>query len=129
MPLEYVRQEATGSPLTIYAASKIEGERAAWAWVKENKPHFIFNSVLPNLSVSDHNFRQQMTYSSSVVISHSAFRSSLTTTFTTRKQIGRVLHPEIYGSSGRAVAELVNGKAQILQAGPGEPFPLLSNIL
>ncbi|KAL7909518.1 NAD(P)-binding protein [Trichoderma velutinum] len=31
-----------------YAASKTEGERAAWNWVKENKPDFVLNTVLPN---------------------------------------------------------------------------------
>lgn len=38
-------------PLAVYAASKTEGERAAWKWVEENKPHFVFNSVLPNMNV------------------------------------------------------------------------------
>ncbi|KAM6488153.1 hypothetical protein HDV62DRAFT_396791 [Trichoderma sp. SZMC 28011] len=31
-----------------YAASKTEGERAAWKWVEENKPGFVLNTVLPN---------------------------------------------------------------------------------
>ncbi|KAL5092570.1 hypothetical protein Trisim1_001123 [Trichoderma cf. simile WF8] len=31
-----------------YAASKTEGERAAWNWVEENKPGFVLNTVLPN---------------------------------------------------------------------------------
>ncbi|KAE8162634.1 hypothetical protein BDV40DRAFT_288360 [Aspergillus tamarii] len=34
-------------PFTVYVASKTEGERAAWMWVKNNKPPFVFNSVLP----------------------------------------------------------------------------------
>ncbi|CRG86213.1 Aldehyde reductase 2 [Talaromyces islandicus] len=34
-------------PFTVYAASKTEGEQAAWKWVKNNKPAFVFNSVLP----------------------------------------------------------------------------------
>ncbi|PKK41299.1 hypothetical protein CI102_14144 [Trichoderma harzianum] len=33
---------------TTYAASKTEGERAAWKWVEENKPGFVLNTVLPN---------------------------------------------------------------------------------
>lgn len=36
----------------IYAASKTEGERAAWKWVEENKPMFTLNTVLPNFTVS-----------------------------------------------------------------------------
>lgn len=39
-------------PFVVYAASKTEGERAAWRWIKENKPEFTFNSVLPNFAVS-----------------------------------------------------------------------------
>lgn len=35
-----------------YAASKTEAERQAWAWVRENKPGFSFNTVLPNWTVS-----------------------------------------------------------------------------
>ena len=33
-----------------YAASKMLAEQAAWAYVKENKPSYIFNTVLPNVS-------------------------------------------------------------------------------
>lgn len=33
---------------TVYGASKAQGEQAAWEWVKENKPSFTFNAVLPN---------------------------------------------------------------------------------
>ncbi|GAM33993.1 hypothetical protein TCE0_013f01291 [Talaromyces pinophilus] len=40
---------AEAKPFIIYGASKTEGERAAWNWVKENKPGFAFNAVLPNL--------------------------------------------------------------------------------
>jgi hypothetical protein len=40
-------------PFVVYAASKTEGERAAWRYMKDNKPDFTFNSVLPNLAVSD----------------------------------------------------------------------------
>lgn len=37
--------------MAVYSASKTEGERAAWKWVKENQPGFTFNAVLPNLNV------------------------------------------------------------------------------
>jgi hypothetical protein len=36
----------------VYAASKAEGERAAFGWVEKNKPGFVFNSVLPDFAVS-----------------------------------------------------------------------------
>jgi hypothetical protein len=35
-----------------YAASKTEGEKAAWKWVEKNKPGFQFNTVLPDFTVS-----------------------------------------------------------------------------
>ncbi|KAK5726152.1 hypothetical protein LTR17_012967 [Elasticomyces elasticus] len=37
----------------IYAASKTEGERAAFNWVKKNNPGFILNSVLPDYTIGE----------------------------------------------------------------------------
>lgn len=34
-----------------YAASKTEGEKAAWKWVEKNKPSFQFNTVLPDFTL------------------------------------------------------------------------------
>ncbi|QLI72761.1 Aldehyde reductase 2 [Metarhizium brunneum] len=41
---------AAHKPYVVYAASKTEGERAAWNWMRENKPHFVMNAVLPNVN-------------------------------------------------------------------------------
>lgn len=38
--------------LFSYAASKTEGEKAAWRWIEKNKPDFQFNTVLPDFTVS-----------------------------------------------------------------------------
>lgn len=35
----------------VYAASKTEGEKALWKFVKEEKPKFIANTVLPNYNM------------------------------------------------------------------------------
>ncbi|EMC96944.1 hypothetical protein BAUCODRAFT_433600 [Baudoinia panamericana UAMH 10762] len=35
----------------IYTASKILGERACWDFVRDNKPHFEFNSIVPNAHI------------------------------------------------------------------------------
>lgn len=35
----------------VYAASKTEGERAMWKFVKDEKPGFIANAVLPNFNM------------------------------------------------------------------------------
>lgn len=37
----------------VYAASKAQGEKAAWEWVRQHKPHFTFNAVLPNLNIGN----------------------------------------------------------------------------
>ena len=37
-----------------YSASKTQQERTAWKWVEDNKPHFVFNAVLPNVNVRQH---------------------------------------------------------------------------
>ncbi|KAJ5511331.1 NAD-dependent epimerase/dehydratase [Penicillium expansum] len=34
-----------------YAASKTEGEKAAWRWMEKNKPSFQFNTVLPDFTL------------------------------------------------------------------------------
>ncbi|KAF2726102.1 NAD dependent epimerase/dehydratase [Polychaeton citri CBS 116435] len=33
---------------SVYAASKLESERTVWKFVKEKKPHFVANAVLPD---------------------------------------------------------------------------------
>lgn len=38
-------------PLYVYGASKVEGEKAFWKFVKEEQPAFVANAVLPNLLV------------------------------------------------------------------------------
>lgn len=35
----------------VYAASKTEGEKALWKFVKEEKPQFVVNTVLPNYNM------------------------------------------------------------------------------
>jgi nucleoside-diphosphate-sugar epimerase len=37
--------------LDVYSASKTQSEQAAWKWMKENKPNFVFNTVLPNANM------------------------------------------------------------------------------
>ncbi|KAI9703368.1 MAG: hypothetical protein M1836_007936 [Candelina mexicana] len=36
---------------SVYAASKSEGEKALWQFVKEEKPHFVVNAILPNVNM------------------------------------------------------------------------------
>lgn len=37
--------------LDVYSASKTESEQAAWKWMKENRPGFVLNTVLPNCNM------------------------------------------------------------------------------
>jgi len=36
-------------PVLAYAAGKTEAEKIAWKWVKEEKPSFVLNTVLPDI--------------------------------------------------------------------------------
>lgn len=44
----------------VYVASKTETEREAFKWIEETKPHFIFNTVLPALTVNQFSFLMAM---------------------------------------------------------------------
>ncbi|EGE80807.1 aldehyde reductase II [Blastomyces dermatitidis ATCC 18188] len=37
----------------VYAASKTEGEKVAWKWMRENQPGFVLNTVLPNANFGE----------------------------------------------------------------------------
>ncbi|PYI07686.1 NAD(P)-binding protein [Aspergillus sclerotiicarbonarius CBS 121057] len=37
-------------PSVVYTAAKVEAERSAWKWYEEHKPHFVLNTVLPNMN-------------------------------------------------------------------------------
>lgn len=39
-------------PFIVYGASKTESERESWKWMEANKPHFVLNTVLPDMNVS-----------------------------------------------------------------------------
>ncbi|KAF2814089.1 NAD(P)-binding protein [Mytilinidion resinicola] len=49
----------------VYSASKVLAERGSWEWVKKNQPHFVFNSVIPNVN-----------FGGVVSLKHQGFRSS-----------------------------------------------------
>ncbi|KAI1448582.1 NAD(P)-binding protein [Annulohypoxylon stygium] len=50
----------------VYAASKTRQEQAAWNWVREHKPSFVFNAVLPNANLGP-----------SIDVVHQGYRSTL----------------------------------------------------
>lgn len=43
--------DAPGKEWYIYGASKVRGEQAAWKFYNEEKPGFVFNSILPNINL------------------------------------------------------------------------------
>ncbi|KAI1647603.1 aldehyde reductase [Daldinia loculata] len=55
---EYSVKEAFAPPpyegekrvVDVYYASKTKGEQAAWEWIREHKPHFTFNAILPDFN-------------------------------------------------------------------------------
>ncbi|ETN42403.1 uncharacterized protein HMPREF1541_01557 [Cyphellophora europaea CBS 101466] len=45
------RSEDPGYGFSVYAASKTAGERAAWEFMRSEKPGFVLNAVLPNYNI------------------------------------------------------------------------------
>jgi nucleoside-diphosphate-sugar epimerase len=43
--------EGVKRKLAVYSASKMQSEQAAWKFIEENKPDFVFNTVLPNANM------------------------------------------------------------------------------
>lgn len=35
----------------IYATAKLEAERTAWRWVNDHKPHYVLNTIVPNVNM------------------------------------------------------------------------------
>ncbi|EED23358.1 cinnamoyl-CoA reductase, putative [Talaromyces stipitatus ATCC 10500] len=70
----------------VYRASKVEVERAAWKFVEEKKPKFVFNAVLPNVN------------------------------------FGRILHPQIHGSSMGYTRNVLKGDSSIMSLLPAQWF-------
>jgi len=62
-------EDHPSKPLLVYAASKIEGEKAAWRWYKEKKPHYAFNTVLPDYIAGPVFNPTPGTYSTSSILS------------------------------------------------------------
>ncbi|KAK4494470.1 hypothetical protein PRZ48_014768 [Zasmidium cellare] len=73
-------------PYTIYAASKTEGERALWKYVKENPVNFAVNTVLPAANY------------------------------------GKILQPQIHGSTMGWVRRLLHGDDAALHITPPQWF-------
>ncbi|CAG8898754.1 unnamed protein product [Penicillium egyptiacum] len=83
-------------PFAVYSASKTECEKAAWAWMRDNQPHFEFNTVLPDFNT------------------------------------GRILHPEIAGSTMGYVRTLLKGDPSVFDRLPPRKIPFslsLSSLL
>ncbi|RAL15804.1 NAD(P)-binding protein [Aspergillus homomorphus CBS 101889] len=78
--------DASTSPATrayhIYSAAKTEQEHESWRWVREQKPRFEFNAVVPN------------------------------------SNFGRILHPQISGSSMIRVRNILCGDGSVMKEFP-----------
>lgn len=53
--------------MAVYATSKLEAEQTAWKFVKEHKPGFVLNTVLPSLCIGPKIFKGQNPSSSNFV--------------------------------------------------------------
>ncbi|KAF4333108.1 aldehyde reductase II [Fusarium beomiforme] len=54
--------------IVLYGASKARGEQAAFAWVREHKPSFSFNTVVPNVNFGIAISPEHMSYRSSAAV-------------------------------------------------------------
>lgn len=80
----------------IYAASKTEAERAAWSWMESEIRPFELNTVLPSFVV------------------RSTLHTDTSNGEANGKQVGRILHPEIFGSTMGHVRQLLKGDTHAL---------------
>ncbi|KAI9698119.1 MAG: hypothetical protein M1836_004121 [Candelina mexicana] len=110
--------EAAWSPSTpvdelayhVYAASKTQGEREAWDWVKRRKPHFEFNVIVPNTNVS--------WMFSNICGTHPKRTGDTDLT----RQYGRILCPEIAGSTMTWTSNLLKGDDTVVRKFPPQWF-------
>ncbi|KAF9771849.1 hypothetical protein IL306_010488 [Fusarium sp. DS 682] len=54
--------------IVLYGAAKARSEQAAFAWVRENKPPFSFNTVVPNVNFGIAVSPENMSYRSSAAV-------------------------------------------------------------
>ena len=72
----------------VYGASKTQGEQAAWQFVKENKPNFTVNTVLPNANFGPVSRAQSNDELASLSACHHGPRSSMPSSSQPQQQAG-----------------------------------------
>ncbi|KAJ5682091.1 NAD dependent epimerase/dehydratase [Penicillium maclennaniae] len=77
--------KSSNKPYVVYAASKTLGEQAAWKWIEQHNPRFVFNAILPN-------FNAQLQALTSECI-----------------QTGEILHENIGGSTMGLIRKVLKG--------------------
>ncbi|KAF2244429.1 dihydroflavonol-4-reductase [Trematosphaeria pertusa] len=79
--------------LYLYAALKTEAEKACWKWMQENKPHFDFNSILPNANFGKVLVPEKQGAPSTIAWAKSAFTGE------NFELIGKVITPQYFIST------------------------------
>jgi len=102
-PLPYTPERG----IFVYAASKVKQEREMWDFVKERKPHFVANSVLPDFNVGKILNVEKQGYPSSVAMLKATFEGNAEIAFmlppqheidvqdTARLHVAALLHPDV----------------------------------
>lgn len=72
----------------VYGASKTQGEQAAWQFVKENKPSFTVNTILPNANFGAVSRVRIYDWSAWLNPGHHGHRSSMPSSSQDRQQAG-----------------------------------------
>ena len=47
----YKKQEGSLQGVHVYGAGKVLGEKAAWKFIQDEKPRFVLNTILPNVTL------------------------------------------------------------------------------
>ncbi|VUC34235.1 unnamed protein product [Clonostachys rosea] len=75
--LEWDGRDPLARGLIVYAASKTIAEQKAFDWVREHRPHFIFNTVVPNVNLGAVPAVEHLGFGSSASLIESLFRGLL----------------------------------------------------
>lgn len=104
----------------VYAASKTQQERQMWNFVKERKPRFVANSVLPDFNVGKILNVEKQGYPSSIAMLKAVFEGNTEMAFmlppqhevdvqdTARLHVAALLHPNVKNERVFAYAEPKN---------------------
>lgn len=120
---------------TVYAAAKAISEKAAWKWVEEEKPGFVFNTVLPSANFGKSvtgEFQSTFAWAKMVLDGDFGLPSMvppqhyINVVDNAKLHLGALVHPEVKNERVMGFAEPYNWNdvlAIAREVNPGKTFP------